>query len=751
MLDQTKRLYDLGFAIHLIKPKSKMPIKPGWTSTPKESWASLEKSYKKEMNVGVRLGRVSMVGKKFLAVIDCDVKSKEEKHLDEMNEKLKTLLGERTTPCVLSGRGNGSKHFYVLTEQPLTPKRFAQSSEKVKVLMPSVAASKHELQVLTAVEIKKGIRFRPAWEISLMGEGQQVVLPPSIHPDSGKAYEWFRAVSSVNDFMTLDHESVGVTEAAKKTRLNDFKAVPFDLYMSDLQSTTVDLIVKGEGCEDRSAALFGVVKEMIGVGFSEAEILSCLTDSKLYLGACAFDHAKTESRKRAAEWVYNFTFKKAKRDALLEEEFNEEVIELEFLSDEKALEQEKELIVKDTDWRKNVKRNKTTLQILNTFHNIKTILCGVMDCNNFLTRNEFAYTDTWTIDTPWGSKKGVWVSDDDCVLIKGWLSQKYGFEPAIEKINEVVTHIALKNAFHPVRDWLVTLKWDGKPRLDTWLKKYLNADEHPKYLEVVGRRFVVGMVGRILQPGVKFDQALIFEGEQGVGKSSAASILASPEYFSDTELPIGDKDAVMNIQGVWVHELGELAVFNRADTEKLKNFITQPVDKIRPPHGRRTIPFPRQTVFIGTTNRSEYLKDDSGERRWWPVKIGQVKFDLLREDREQLFAEAVEAFQFGEPINEEGIKDDKELKNIFEQTKARRKAIDHLEESLQIYLDSNPTDFNTESFRITDLMNCGAEFLRGLRDTTATQMRLASALKKLGYSKTIKWHGKSQFKTWVKV
>ena len=196
-LSELKTLHSKGMALIYLEPKKKKPLvtSKGWAQKPFPLWEELENSFEKNYNVGVRLGEPSkLISGKYLGAIDCDVKSKSRKAMVEMNEKLRELgIDLDTAPIVMSGRGNGSKHVYVETVKPMRAMKFASSTYKVKVLMPGEGDkpfSKHEMKTLTPEERAQGYRIRPAWEIAFMGTGQQTVLPPSIHPDTGMKYDW---------------------------------------------------------------------------------------------------------------------------------------------------------------------------------------------------------------------------------------------------------------------------------------------------------------------------------------------------------------------------------------------------------------------------------------------------------------------------------------------------------------------------------------------------------------------------------
>jgi predicted P-loop ATPase len=228
---------------------------------------------------------------------------------------------------------------------------------------------------------------------------------------------------------------------------------------------------------------------------------------------------------------------------------------------------------------------------------------------------------------------------------------------AMPKATKAMVYDALELAFrnitiHPVRDYLDSLVWDGRPRLSRWLEIYLGAQPEgqggERYLEAVGRAWMIAAVARVFKPGCKADNAIILEGAQGIGKSTAASILGG-EWFGDNLPHMGTKDASSYLQGLWIVEMAELSNMARAEVEVVKAFMSRTEDRFRPAYARLEISVPRQCVFIGSTNQDSYLKDVTGNRRFWPVRCGEVHQDRLKEDRDQLWAEAVDAFKAGEP------------------------------------------------------------------------------------------------------
>jgi predicted P-loop ATPase len=240
------------------------------------------------------------------------------------------------------------------------------------------------------------------------------------------------------------------------------------------------------------------------------------------------------------------------------------------------------------------------------------------------------------------------VTDDDITILTEFL-QKAGLKRiSRDTVRDAVNARARENAFHPVREFLDGLTWDGKPRVKVWMTTKLGADLSA-YTRSVGTMFLVSLVARVYEPGCKVDYMPVLEGPQGAMKSAACAVLGG-EFFSDC-LPdvAAGKDVAQHLRGKWVIEIGEMHAVNRAESAQLKAFITRQVERYRPSYGRFEVVEPRQCVFIGTTNQATYLRDETGGRRFWPVKIGEIDIDGLAEDRDQLFAEAVHLYRLGEP------------------------------------------------------------------------------------------------------
>jgi predicted P-loop ATPase len=267
-----------------------------------------------------------------------------------------------------------------------------------------------------------------------------------------------------------------------------------------------------------------------------------------------------------------------------------------------------------------------------------------------LAYDEFAMETIVSGAPPWDFKIQEWVprawSSHDDLLTAEWL-QRAGIAVNTQTAAQAIEAVARDRTFHPVADYLAGLEHDGKARLGTWLSTCLGA-EQTAYNETVGRAMLIAAVARIFQPGCKVDTVPIFEGAQGARKSTAVKALFDP-WFSDELADLGSKDAAMQTRGVWGIEVSELDAMSRTEVSRIKAFITRTTDRFRPPYGSRIIESPRSCVFWGTTNADGYLKDETGGRRFWPVKIGKINVEMLRDMRDQLWAEAVVHYKANVP------------------------------------------------------------------------------------------------------
>ena len=291
--------------------------------------------------------------------------------------------------------------------------------------------------------------------------------------------------------------------------------------------------------------------------------------------------------------------------------------------------------------------------IAQTIENVVLILRHDPRLKDSLALNEMEHNIVTRKTLPWRTVKGSsqWVDADDAAL-RFYLEKFYGIASK-DRIFDAVNVVANENKFHPVRDYLNGCNWDGVPRVDTLLVDYLGAEDN-EYTRAVTRKALAAAVARIYRPGCKFDYMLTIRGPQGLGKSSFFAKLGGP-WFSDTFSTIQGKEAYEQVQGVWIMEVGELAGMRKAEAETIKLYISKQVDRFRPAYGRRIQEFPRQCIFIGTTNETQFLRDTTGNRRFWVVDTPNEPTldmweDLTPEKVRLIWAEAVEIYKAGEGL-----------------------------------------------------------------------------------------------------
>jgi predicted P-loop ATPase len=240
--------------------------------------------------------------------------------------------------------------------------------------------------------------------------------------------------------------------------------------------------------------------------------------------------------------------------------------------------------------------------------------------------------------------------DDDVLAIQEEIQVCGLRRVSRQTVQDALEKRAMEMRFNPVHDYLNGLTWDGIPRVERWAHTYLGVEDTP-YSRAVGRMFLIAMVARALNPGCKMDYMVVLEGPQGAGKSQTCQILAG-QWFSDSLPDVAHGDHVrlaMHLRGKWLIEIGELASISKAESSELKLFLSKREEKYLPKYARNEVTEFRRCVFIGTTNESMYLKDPTGDRRYWPMSVGQIMLKALQQDRDQLFAEAVKLFRDGCP------------------------------------------------------------------------------------------------------
>lgn len=305
------------------------------------------------------------------------------------------------------------------------------------------------------------------------------------------------------------------------------------------------------------------------------------------------------------------------------------------------------------EWTKKLDRSAKTGALLNTFNNFELILENDPNLGGAFAYDEFNDRPMVVKALPWNDQANRPLTNADLAAVMGYIENVYGLWHE-GRFDRAITAVMQKRAYHPVRDYLDGLKWDGKPRAARVFIDYLGVEDNP-HIEKLTRMVLVAAVARVYQPGVKFDYCPVLVGPQGVGKSSIIQRL-SRGWFSDSIDSMSGKEAYESLQGAWLVELAELAAIRRtADIETVKKFLSKTSDKYRPPYGRVVEEKPRQCVFFGTTNTPDFLTDTTGNRRFWPFKVvttpAKTWADLTDEEIDQIWAEATQLWKEGHRLH----------------------------------------------------------------------------------------------------
>lgn len=320
---------------------------------------------------------------------------------------------------------------------------------------------------------------------------------------------------------------------------------------------------------------------------------------------------------------------------------------------------------------------------------------------------------------PLTKKDCGWWTDDTTTAATLYLEDKHRMSLSRVSVYEAARAAARRRRVHPIRDWMEGLKWDGVKRLDDWLIKHAGAEDND-YTKAVFSKWMISAVARIYEPGCQVDHVLILEGEKGIGKTSLFRILGGPYYLS-LDGDLNDKDTKQRLFGKHIVELSELSALKRtSQIEAVKSFVTTPIDSFRVAYGRGSEDFPRQCVLGGSTNATEWMREDS-ERRWWPVGVEKIDLQNLETERNQLFGEAVVRYRTSEPYH---LVDPKIIALATVEVENRRE-VDMWEEIVEKHLVTQ----NRGRTTIRELLHLvGADQSHRLN-----QMRMSSVLKILGW------------------
>lgn len=321
--------------------------------------------------------------------------------------------------------------------------------------------------------------------------------------------------------------------------------------------------------------------------------------------------------------------------------------------------------------------------------------------------------------TLWQSSKPREWSDIDDFRLASFMQRELGLRNmSDDTINKAIRLHGKNNARNEPRDWLTSLIWDNEPRVAKFFKNAAGADSN-EYTDAISQNFWITMVARILRPGCQVDNMIVLEGAQGKGKTSLLRIIGQ-DWYSSAKEKVDSNNFFMMLHGKLLIEIAELDSFNRAEITRIKQVVSDPVDRYRSPYDRSTKDHPRQSVFVGTTNESTYLRDDTGARRFWPLKCTNFDLKYAEQYRDQLFAEAVQLFQSGQTwwLVPDSAADEQE----------QRRQIDPWQELV--------LDYSIQKFEVTTseiMSNC--IHIEKSKQSRFDEMRIGNILKKLGWKR----------------
>lgn len=365
-------------------------------------------------------------------------------------------------------------------------------------------------------------------------------------------------------------------------------------------------------------------------------------------------------------------------------------------------------------------------------------LRGLVRLNQFTELIEKAF------EPPWGGGAGEWDDQDDLMLGE-YLARVYRLiSKAKGTLRDGVQMVARELRYNPVVDTVKAEAWDGTERLDYWTADVLGV-EHTPYTALAGRLFIMGMVHRAVRPGCKFDYMLILKGPQGAKKSTVFRTLAWP-WFTDNSIRMGDKDSLLAMQAIWIAESSELESMNKADQNATKQFLSSSEDLFRPPYGARMVKRPRHAVVGGTTNADTFLRDVTGDRRFWPLEVGEINIELLESIRLQLFAEALHRLRSQDPEVRRTWPTPQEERELVIPAQERFKQTDVWEDILADYVNAtanhrtddpnDPVPARRQFFSTRELFEHALQIKPDRIDgNKLMETRIANCMKALGFLK----------------
>lgn len=693
-------MVEAGISVHWLKRRSKAPVDDGWQVAESLTFDELAATWFRGANVGVRPGEFSHTAAGYLHLIDMDIRDPAQE-ADAWAWLLERWPEARSAPYVVSGSGGSSRHLYFFTNRPFRSRKIARSADWKMVFdekkQREVKKNDWEIEVFgtrkqaampPSIHPDTGQPYRWGraidWDLIEMGIGP--VVDANIVESWGVTEDDLNVDDEDDLLQLVKARPMGLSETEITTTLEDLPEEwvdDRDCWLQVGQALHHEYGGSAAGferwCEWSKGSTKYDAKDQATVWKSikgdarnpvrMASLIKAAGQARLARAHADFDDDEG-SAGNPVDLDDDFLALPGTSLAIIPptqsliDEFDD-LLDLPPAAKPATIAPGARAV--DPNWRSYLQLNEEG-QIKSSVHNVELILRNDPRLAGVVARNEFTLEtvqvsepgrlklkkkspkpirqlegNIWKVRDPVNGD--VWSDSHDHsirVMLEAPDRQGgYGLKTSDRDLGAALDVVANQFAFHPVRAYLNSQTWDGTNRVERLFVDYVGAADTAYHREAA-LLFMVGAVTRIFEPGHKFDFVPILEGLQGVRKSTFIRVLAK-HWFAELEGDFHDKKALVeSMQGSWIVELPELQGFSKAEVTTIKGFVSRPIDKVRLSYQRRASEFPRQCVFIGSTNESEYLRDTTGGRRFWPIACGvsEIDTDRLAREIDQIWAEA---------------------------------------------------------------------------------------------------------------
>lgn len=696
VIESVRPLVAAGASLHWLVPFEKRPINAEWSSAPVLDLARLKSAYRGRANIGVRLGEPSKIGDYYLHLLDIDIRKPELE--SEVWQVVLTMYPDaRKLPSVISGSGGASRHLYFLSDKPFAKTNLAQSAGFEMVW--NEMRQKHEkkrdwmidlygtgVQAVLPPSIHPDTRLPYVWERKLDLNNVEFDIGPIISSATvetwgGKSVEPLEDLDDDDDLeMLLAQSPIDISDQEIQDTLNDLPPDWVDDYWKwvdvgmalhhQFEGSDEGLSLwmdwsssyeryEAKACYDKWPTLNWKPRHRRDAPKTFRSLIHAANNHRLSL-----DH----------DFDLDDAFTKAPGTALVpvSDRFSVDDLLSHTPDPEPATPAEPVVIPLDPDWQSLFHRNQEN-EIKSTSHNIGLIVANDIRLHGTLAYNEFLQEIVIRREPKRVKKRResakkivnldslIWRKIDPIngspftdshenairMLIEAPTTQGgYGIKVSDRDLRTAIDAAAQICRFHPVKEKLEQVEWDGVRRMDQLFVRFLGAADTPYHRETAVK-MLVAAIARIYEPGHKFDNVVILEGVQGKRKSTFIETLAFG-WFAELEGDLHDRKAMVEkMQGAWILEIPELQGFSKAEVTTIKGLVSSRHDKVRMAYARRAFVFQRQCIFMGSTNEDEYLRDPTGGRRFWPIHCAietEIDIPMLEAVLPQVWAEALHQY-----------------------------------------------------------------------------------------------------------